>query len=307
MMTRSKNTLTILRCSAALRVLRSPPGIFKLPDNPKGCEAPPKNKKFQHNLRFAPKDYLLEILNVLKSGVSWNSYSGKIKGNTLNKKHIEWVNVGVYEHFYKTILNKHLNKVPKTKEFKYLSVDSSFIIDKNGSSASGYNSYYGKKKNGIGIKVSTITTSSGLPIATSVDPGNDHDCGLFDNVIEKIVVDTKALEYVNNNRFKQYILADKAYDSTKVRNTVLKKGFTPIIPKNKRNTKNIMRPSLNRKERTIIKKRRIVENYFSWMKKYRRIEYLYERNIENYEGFLFLAMSFIILRKTNLLQKHNPP
>jgi transposase len=265
---------------------------------------PSKKKSFQHNLKYSVKDYLLGITEVLKTGVSWNSYKGLIKGNTLNKKHILWSSCNIYSIFYERVLTKYINSVPKTKEFKYISVDSTFILDKKGSEASGFNSYYGKKKKGKGIKVTNIVTATGIPIASSFDPGNCNDAPLFDKVIDNMAVNTNSLKYVNNNRYKQYLSADKGYDSKKIRKKIKKRGFIPVIPRNKRNCKKNTVPSLTVKEINILKKRHIVENYFSWIKKMRRVEYLYEKNIKNYEGFYFLAMSLLIIRKSQIKNKY---
>ena len=64
---------------------------------------------------------------------------------------------------------------------------------------------------------------------------------------------------------KQYFLADKRYDSNKIIKMLNQKGYTPIIPQNKRNIKDKSKlRTLNSQEKKIYKKRIIVENYYSY-------------------------------------------
>ena len=42
----------------------------------------------------------------------------------------------------------------------------------------------------------------------------------------------------NENKYKQYFLADSGYDSKRIRKFVVKKGYTPIIKPNNRNQAN---------------------------------------------------------------------
>jgi len=62
------------------------------------------------------------------------------------------------------------------------------------------------------------------------------------------------------------------------RNTIAGKGYHPIILYNLRNTKNKkLIKKLTTKEKEIYRKRIIVENYFSWIKAYPKIDKIYEK------------------------------
>jgi hypothetical protein len=54
---------------------------------------------------------------------------------------------------------------------------------------------------------------------------------------------------------------------------------------------------MNNKQKEIYKKRIIIENYHSWIKKFPKIKSLYERNIDSYKGLLLLGISIIINRR----------
>ncbi len=89
--------------------------------------SPIKNNFYKRNIKYSIEDYVIGIIDVVKNNTSWNSYNGIINGNTLRKKHTEWIKLGVYERVYKNSLNKYLKKVKITEELKYQSIDSTFV------------------------------------------------------------------------------------------------------------------------------------------------------------------------------------
>ena len=81
-----------------------------------------------------------------------------------------------------------------TKELKYQSIDSAFIEDINGSKYSAYNTCYKRRKG-------------------EASKGNNYDSPLLSNAINKCAIKCDTKKYQNNNRYKQYLLADSGYDS----------------------------------------------------------------------------------------------
>ena len=74
----------------------------------------------------------------------------------------------------------------------------------------------------------------------------------------------------------------------------------PIIIQNKRNIKNMkLLRKRNKRQNEIYKKRSIIENYHSWLKKFPKIKLLYERNIYSYRGLVLLGISVLIYRRIN--------
>lgn len=265
--------------------------------------SPQKNESFKRNVKFTLRDYIVGILDILKNNISWNSYSGLIKGNTLRKKHNEWQKLNIYEFTYKNILNKYLKKTSFTKELKYQSIDSTFIEDINGSKEAGYSGIYKRRKgeSSKGIKISTLVTTNGIPLSFSIDSANKYDSPILPKVINKCIINCKTKQYQNNNRYKQYLLGDPGYDSKENIKLLKKKGYTPLIIQNIRNIKdNKKKRTLNKKQLKIYKKRIKIENYHSWIKKFPKIKSLYERNIKNYIGLLYIAISIIISRRINI-------
>jgi hypothetical protein len=179
-----------------------------------------KNENYARNKKHTLEDYVMGIIEVLSNNVSWRKYNGKINGRILNNKHNEFVKMGVYKKLYKVNLKKYLRK-NKKRFLKYLSMDSSFIENKNGVNNLGRNVYY---KNKQGRKISAIVDSKGIPLNICLSPGNKHDCAIFKEN-EQMVSEASMKN--------QYFMADKGYDSEEIRNTLRKKGYIPIIPKRK--------------------------------------------------------------------------
>lgn len=264
--------------------------------------SPIKNDFYKRNVKYTLEDYIIGIIDVLKNYQSWNSYTGKVNGNTLRKKYNEWVKLGVFEDVYETSLKKYLKNTKITEELKYQSIDSTFIEDINGSKYASYSGIYKRRKgeSSKGIKITSIVTTNGIPISVSINTAKNNDTPILPNAIKNIVINCNTKRYSNHNRFKQYFLADSGYDSKNNIKLIKKLGYTSLIKYNKKNTKNknLMR-IFNKKQEKIYKKRNIIENYHSWFKKFIKIKCLYEHKIENYRGLLLLGISIIIHRRIN--------
>lgn len=118
-----------------------------------------KNQKYTHNRKYSTRDYIKGIIEVISNNVSWRKYNGIIDGRTLNNKHNYYVQIGVYEKLYRTNIKRYIKN--NKNNIKVLSIDSTFISNKNGSEKLGRNIYY---KNKRGRKVTTIVDEKGIPL-----------------------------------------------------------------------------------------------------------------------------------------------
>lgn len=76
------------------------------------------------------------------------------------------------------------------------------------------------------------------------------------------------IDYKLDLKHRRILLADKGYDSSKVRNKLMEKGFIPIIPYNKRNIKNKQKfKHLTQKQKIIYKRRILIEQTFMKLKR----------------------------------------
>ena len=141
--------------------------IIKIFANIVNEKSPIKDQNYARNKKYTLNDYIIGIIDVMRYNHSWNAYSGIVNGNTLRKKHNEWIKLGIYEQIYNRSINKYLKQTPKTEEFKYQSIDSTFIREFNGSKNAAFNKIYKEKKgkSSKGIKITSITTTTKIPIS----------------------------------------------------------------------------------------------------------------------------------------------
>lgn len=85
-----------------------------------------------------------------------------------------------------------------------------------------------------------------------------------------------------------YVVADKGYDSDRLREFVRSHGAKPVIPSRK-NTRR------RRYDKGRYKLRNQVERFFNRLKHYRRVATRYEKTDRNYDGFLCLASLIITI------------
>src|SRR5207302_1938291 len=83
---------------------------------------------------------------------------------------------------------------------------------------------------------------------------------------------------IKNNPNEFYFLADKGYDTKAIISTLKNNKLKPIIPYNKKNTKDSTKIRTYTDEELEIYKNRIkVENFFTNIKKYPKINHVYEK------------------------------
>lgn len=79
------------------------------------------------------------------------------------------------------------------------------------------------------------------------------------------------------------IIADKAYDSNDIRGFIKEMGSQAVIPSNASRVNRIEH------DRHIYKERSLVENFFQFIKRFRRIGTRYDMKAQNYAGMITIA------------------
>ena len=216
---------------------------------------------------------------VLKSGMAWRHLAetkSKYDFRTVHRKFIQWTSWGVFKNAYKSLLKLYL--VKNSSKIKYCCIDSSYVKNVIGRNCIGRNpSDRGRKA----TKLSAIVTDKGIPISLVFFPGNTADVNTVSSSIDYA---RELLSGFDHKRLPLY--ADKGYDSRAVRNTVNKAGFLERVAKRRVHT-----------HRVLNYKRTVVENFFGWLDKARRLILRYDADIESHSSFTHLAVCSIIARK----------
>ena len=265
-----------------------------------------KNSKFCSKLTTQNKKdthkYLKNLVKFIRNCTYWSRFNKKdddfpltdndIKGKTLHQKHMEYVQYGVYDEFYKYQLTNYFKR-NRCSKLKYLSIDTTFVPNKLGTENISHNGFYHNK---TGIKISFIVDANGVPIAIRLFSGNISDNTSFEETYQNLLIDLSDTDKYKHTKYERKFLCDSAYDS--LRQHINELGYDAIIPQNKRNTKNQNKKiHMTNKEKKHYANRKIVENTNSWIKQYPILNFCYEKTLISYMGLLLLALSIILFNK----------
>ena len=248
----------------------------------------PKKYRFKtKNQKYGAKIVIVELLYITKTALSYKNYRGPINAKTLNRHAIFFAQHNIFENVYE-IMHIQYMKYNNMSKLKIQSIDTTYIMNINGKEELGRNKHF---KNKNSYKVSLIVDSNRIPLSTVINSGNKNDAK-----IGEINIDTTK-KRINelNLKCKPYMLADKMYDTNDFRQKCVENGYRPIIDYNKRNTKNKkLIKRLTKRQRTIYKRRIGVENTNCILKKYRRVNLIYDSYLMSYKSFLYLAQCCMI-------------
>lgn len=247
--------------------------------------------------KYTNEDYLRGIIEVFEVHTYWCNYEGTIKWKTLNDKYVQWTNKGIFNELHKEMLVRYL-KTNKCTKTKYQMIDSTSVSNKQGSELVAHNAHTGNKQY---TKVSVISNDSGIPFGIHMIAGNVNDSTTVEDTLKKIPIELDTIKYSNNNRHKQYMLADSGYCSAFNRLLLRKRGYTSLIWYNRRNCKDVIKVRqhrFNRKQLKTYKKRSKIESMFSWLKRFPKLNCRYEKTIESFYGLYLLGACYIITNQT---------
>ena len=133
----------------------------------------------------------------------------------------------------------------------------------------------GLSRGGNTTKIHLYVDAHGNPIDFKITGGEVHDSQVANDLIEVI-------------EQAEYFIADKGYDSQKIRDKAIEHGMKAVIPRRK-NTKQ-PNPEF---DSYLYKLRHLVENMFARLKHFRSIATRYEKLARNFKSMLYLACTII--------------
>nr|WP_141652470.1 IS5 family transposase [Rhizobium grahamii] len=221
--------------------------------------------------RVDDRRVLSGIVHALRSGGRWadcaDVYGPK---KTLYNRFVRWSERGIWEGIFSALAGSE--DAPDQ-----LFIDSSCIKvhrcaggGKGGPLARGI----GRTKGGRNTKLHAVCDEKGRPCVLLLTPGNVNDCKVAELCIAAMPPSAE-------------LVADKGYDSQALREWLEARGTQPVIP-----------PRKNRKiqyeyDKTVYKKRNVIERMFCSLKDWRRIATRFDRNIQNFMSAIALAAAVI--------------
>jgi len=135
----------------------------------------------------------------------------------------------------------------------------------------------GRSRGGLTTKIHAVVDANGNPFRLKLTEGQAHDGRSADDMLDSVGKG-------------QTLLADRAYDSDALRDTLAERGAKANI-KPMPNRVNI--PKFNKK---LYRKRNLVERFFNKLKHFRAIATRFEKHDANYMALVKLASARIWMR-----------
>jgi len=232
------------------------------------------------------------IIKVLKNGTSWISLDEKADESSYRKFYNTLVKEQIFQKSYENLANCVFEeKIKNDVSF----IDSTTIFNKTCLKDSV--SFCSKDRKHKGLKITTIVNENQIPLGISFEKGSVHDVKLVEPTLEKII------------KKPENIVGDKGYISSELKKKLGQSNIKLVYPyrnynKSKTISKNgnkkhskLSYPKNTPEEKKLLKKRYLVEHFFSYFKKFKRISFIYEKKKENFEGFCYIAFSLILIKK----------
>ena len=135
----------------------------------------------------------------------------------------------------------------------------------------------GRSRGGLTTKIHALVDGNGLPVVLKLTEGQAHDGRSAEDMLDGLGAG-------------QVLIADRAYDSDLLRQTMTARGaWANIKPLTRRLDKPAFSPFLYRY-------RNLVERFFNKLKHFRAVATRYEKHADNYLALVKLAAVRIWLR-----------
>ena len=126
----------------------------------------------------------------------------------------------------------------------------------------------GRSRGGFTTKIHLRVNGAGLPRRSDITPGQTSDYRGFDLVMD------------DNLRAPAVLIADRGYDSDKVRKTMEARNVVPVIPMRRSRRLRVV------VDRALYRLRNLVERCFNKLKNARRVATRYDKTAKSYLRFV---------------------
>ena len=210
------------------------------------------------------------ILFRMRTGCPWRDLPTEFgKWSAVFRRFNLWSKKGVLLNLF--------NWLSKDTDSEWLFIDGSIVrTHQHGTgAATNDDEAIGKSRGGNSTKIHLAVDSYGLPVCFSLSGGQVHDI-------------VHAEKLINQSPKSSYIVADKGYDSEKLREHIHEKGAISVIPRRKNN-----KTGNNDIDWCLYKYRHLVENAFGRIKNFRAIATRYDKLEQNYASMVALAFTIM--------------
>lgn len=217
------------------------------------------------------RQFINAIWYVAKTGIPWRDLPERFgKWDTVYHRFNEWCKKGTWTRVFAVVQDPDL---------EWLMLDSTVIRAHHhaaGMNGGDDDQSLGRSRGGFGTKIHLAVDALGNPVSIHLSPGQDADS----THAEKLLGDHEP----------EAVLADKAYDTNQLVETIAERGAEVVIP-----------PKKNRVEpreidKVVYKERNKVERCVNGLKQFRRVATRYEKTARNFLGMVLFAAITIWLK-----------
>ena len=140
-----------------------------------------------------------------------------------------------------------------------------------------------------------VTDDNGLPIGLELASANHHEIKLAVPALQTVWVPRR--EGGRPKQRPKELVADKAYDSKRLRQWLRSKGIKPTIPLYERRVRKHSKVGRPVKVGPSYAERWKVERTFAWLGNFRRLLVRHERRHSIFRAFLLVALILVSLRR----------
>lgn len=209
--------------------------------------------------------YINAFITRLKTGSTWKQleYQFKISDTHLNRIFNLWCDMNVFKDVFELFLKQYKCYIENEEAF----IDSTILINKFGyRDTTGINTYEARKHRSN--KLSCIVSKNGIPLGIKLTNSQVHDV--------KLLLDT-----LPKKTYFTTLIGDKGYISKKLKAKLKRNRRINLITGYRKNQKE--------KQNIDTKSRITIEHFNSLLKQNRGINIRYDKNIEPYEGLIYLG------------------
>ena len=136
-----------------------------------------------------------------------------------------------------------------------------------------------------------VCDSSGIPLAAHLSAGQRHEASQCILLLQSITIKQRAKR---SRKRPQVLVADKGFDSKKIRSYLRTRGIASVIPEKKPRGKRRRKGRKPKFDKQLYKERNIIERLINWLKDNRRLATRYDK----------LASSFLVFVKLAFLTRY---
>jgi transposase len=215
--------------------------------------------------------FINAIWYVAKTGIPWRDLPERFgEWDTVYHRFNEWCKKGIWRRVFEAVQDPDL---------EWLMLDSTVIRAHHhaaGMNGGDDDQALGRSRGGFGTKIHLAVDALGNPVSIHLSPGQDAD--------------STHAERLLGDHEPEAVLADKAYDTNQLVDTITERGAEVVIP-----------PKKNRVEpreidKVVYKERNKVERCVNGLKQFRRVATRYEKTARNFLGMVLFVATTIWLK-----------